>query len=42
MNILGFGSVNNEDRESMTLNNDNAGDQLFFRMSIQIPPCSDI
>lgn len=42
MNILGLGSVKSEDKDSMTLNNDNAGDQLCLRMSIQILPCSEI
>ena len=41
-NVRGFGSVNREERDSMTLNNDSAGDQLCLRMSIQMLPLSDI
>jgi hypothetical protein len=40
--VLGLGSVNNEDIESITLNNDNAGDQFDLRISMQIPPVSEI
>ena len=40
--VRGFGSVRREERESMTLNKDSAGDQLFFRISIQILPWSEI
>lgn len=40
--VLGLGSVRREDRESITLNNDSAGDQLLLRMSMQMFPCSDI
>jgi hypothetical protein len=36
---FGLGSVRREDKESMTLNRDKAGDQLFLRMSIHILPC---
>jgi hypothetical protein len=40
--ILGLGSVRREERESMTLNRERAGDQLLLRMSMQMLPCSDI
>lgn len=42
MDILGLGSVNNEDIESITLNKDSAGDQLVFKISIQMLPVSEI
>ena len=40
--IQGLGSVRRELRESTTLKIDSAGDQLFFRMSIQTFPLSEI
>lgn len=39
---LGLGSVRSEDRESMTLNIERAGDQLFLRMSMHMLPCSEM
>jgi hypothetical protein len=39
---LGFGSVRSEDKDSITLNNDKAGDQFCFKMSMQMFPCSEI
>lgn len=39
---FGFGSVRREESERITLNKDNAGDQLCLRMSIQIPPRSEM
>ncbi len=38
----GLGSVNKDDIESITLNKDSAGDQLVFRISIQMLPVSEI
>ena len=40
--ILGFGSVRSDDSDSITLKSDSAGDQLCFRMSMHIPPRSEI
>jgi hypothetical protein len=40
--VRGLGSVSREESDNMTLYSDSAGDQLDLRMSIQIPPCSDI
>lgn len=40
--LLGLGSVNNEDIESITLNRDRAGDQFDLRISMQMPPVSEI
>ena len=39
---LGFGSVRSEDKDSITLNSDKAGDQFCLRMSMQMFPCSEI
>ena len=39
---LGFGSVRSEDKDSITLNRDKAGDQFCFKMSMQMFPCSEI
>jgi len=36
-----LGSVKSDERERMTLRMERAGDQLFLRMSRQIPPLSD-
>lgn len=41
-NLLGLGSVNSDERESMTLKSERAGDQLCLRISMHILPCSDI
>jgi len=41
-NIRGFGSVSNDDKESITLKRDNAGDQFCLRMSMHIPPFSEM
>lgn len=38
--LLGLGSVSRDERERITLNRDNAGDQLCLRMSIQMFPLS--
>jgi len=38
----GLGSVRRDERESMTLKRDNAGDQFCFRISIHMLPLSDI
>lgn len=38
----GLGSVRSDERESMTLKSDKAGDQFCLRMSIHMPPLSDI
>lgn len=38
----GLGSVRSDDRESMTLKRDNAGDQFCLRMSIHMFPLSEI
>jgi hypothetical protein len=38
----GFGSQRREDSERMTFRTERAGDQLFLRMSRQIPPASDL
>jgi len=38
----GLGSVRSELSESTTLKMDSAGDQLFFKISIQTFPFSDI
>ena len=38
----GLGSVRSDERESMTLKSDNAGDQFCFRMSIHMLPLSEI
>jgi len=40
--LLGFGSVRSEDKDSIILNSDKAGDQFCFRMSMQMFPCSEI
>jgi hypothetical protein len=40
--LLGLGSVKSEEIDSKTLNKDSAGDQLVFKMSMQILPVSDI
>lgn len=40
--IRGFGSVSNDDKERITLKRDNAGDQFCFRMSMHIPPFSEM
>ena len=39
---FGLGSVRREDRESITLNRDRAGDQLYLRISMQMLPWSEI
>lgn len=41
-NLLGFGSVNMDERDSMTLNIESAGDQLCFKMSMHTEPLSEI
>lgn len=38
----GFGSVSSDDSESMTLKRESAGDQFCLRMSMQIPPLSEM
>lgn len=38
----GLGSVRSDERESMTLKSDNAGDQFCLRMSIHMFPLSEI
>lgn len=40
--VRGLGSVRSDDRESMTLKRDNAGDQFCLRMSIHMFPLSEI
>lgn len=40
-NEPGLGSVRSDESERMTLRIERAGDQLFLRMSRQIPPLSD-
>ena len=40
--LRGFGSVSNDERDKITLKRDSAGDQLCFRMSMQIPPRSEM
>ena len=42
MGSLGFGSVRREERESITLYSESAGDQLVLRMSMQTLPRSEM
>ena len=41
-NSRGFGSVNNDEIESMTLYNESAGDQLLLRRSMHTAPLSEM
>jgi len=40
--LRGLGSVRRDERESITLKSDNAGDQFCLRISMHILPLSDI